>query len=268
MKHNLYIMTHKKTDIKYAKDRKLMLVGAVDKEKIDGYYYDYASDRENISAKNKNYCELTGLYYAFKNDECDILSLEHYRRIFVRTKFYFFKYPFYQTKHIEKIMKNYDIIMPKKTLFKNNILEEYSIGHYKDDMLKVGEIIKKDCPKYIDAFNEVMQGKYTYLLNMFIGKKYILDGYCEWLFNILFKLEKLIDITDRSAYQQRVFGFLSERLFTVYLCAHKEIKVYEATCQMIYKNPIYDNGYRIIGRIKRLFKKIFLRKKNSEEKKC
>ena len=57
-------------------------VGAAGKESIPGYTRDDSG--ENISAKNPHYCELTGLYWAWKNLPGDAIGLAHYRRHFAR----------------------------------------------------------------------------------------------------------------------------------------------------------------------------------------
>jgi len=253
MKMSLYVVTHKEIETRYFVDRKIMFVGANGKTVPSGYYTDFNENLDNISNKNKNYCELTGLYYMVQNDQSDIFSLEHYRRIFVKKRFYLFKYPIYNKKNIEKLMKEFDIILPYKSKFEKSILEEYAESHYKEDFEKIREIIKKDHSNYLDAFDKVMSGHETYLLNMFIGKSEIIKDYSNWLFDILFKLESMIDISDRDDYQKRVFGFLSERLFTVYILNHPEIKVKHSRVQMIYQNPIKDTLFRIKNKIQKLF---------------
>jgi hypothetical protein len=61
-------------------------VGAQGKEHITGFTPDNTGD--NISTKNPYYCELTGLYWAWKNLDADYIGLCHYRRYMI----YRFKY--------------------------------------------------------------------------------------------------------------------------------------------------------------------------------
>ena len=49
-----------------------------------GYTKDNTGD--NISSKNANYCELTGMYWAWKNLDADYIGLAHYRRHFSNGK--------------------------------------------------------------------------------------------------------------------------------------------------------------------------------------
>ncbi|UNT93779.1 DUF4422 domain-containing protein [Allobaculum sp. Allo2] len=54
-----------------------------------GEYLGYLRDntKDNIASKNKSWCELTGLYWIWKNDtESDWISISHYRRYFGKTK--------------------------------------------------------------------------------------------------------------------------------------------------------------------------------------
>ena len=63
---NIYIATHKKMKQFSLKNYSVLQVGAEGKESF-GYLRDDSGD--NISHKNPNYCELTGLYWIWKNDK-------------------------------------------------------------------------------------------------------------------------------------------------------------------------------------------------------
>ena len=60
-----------------------------------------------------------------------------------------------------------------------------------------------------------------HICNMFIMRKELLDEYCAWLFDILFEVEKRLDISSYSEYDRRVFGFLGERLLDVWVETNK-----------------------------------------------
>ena len=74
------IATHKKYDMPKDKLYLPLLVGADINKKDLGYTKD--NTKKNISKKNPYYCELTGLYWAYKNLKNDYIGPAHYRRHF------------------------------------------------------------------------------------------------------------------------------------------------------------------------------------------
>ena len=79
------------------------------------------------------------------------------------------------------------------------------------------QIISERYPEYIPAYDRWMARTYGHHFNMFVMKKPWFDAYCQWLFSILFELEKRLDIADYDEYNKRVFGFVSERLIDCWL---------------------------------------------------
>lgn len=195
-------------------------VGAEGKSLIPGYTPDNTGD--NISAKNPHYCELTGLYWAWKNLSCEYIGLCHYRRYFghqvhtddlEKKKTAIFSGPDY-----EKLLRQYDVILPvKRNYYIETVRSQYEHAHYKKDLDEVEAIIAEKYPQYSAAFTTVMNRRKLHILNMFAMKKTLFDQYCSWLFDILFTLESRIDISSYSSYEARIYGFLSERLFNVWL---------------------------------------------------
>ena len=127
----------------------------------------------------------------------------------------------------ENILKKYDIILPKKLFLDGlSVKEHYEKYHNIKDLETVRDIIKVSYKEDLIFFDKIMKKKYLYPYNMFVMNKKFLDEYCIWLFNILFELEKRIDISNYDDYQTRVYGFLSERLFNVWVLK-KNLKIYE-----------------------------------------
>lgn len=191
--------------------------------KIDlGYQGDNQGD--NISIKNTNYCELTGLYWAWKNLDCDVIGLSHYRRYFTSaSKFNVMSNKnnkidlILNKKDIEDVLKKNEIILPKRrNYYIETIYSHYKNAHHIKDLDETKKIIKEKYPDYIESFDKVINGKTLHLYNMFVMKKEDFDEYCKWLFDILFELEKRTDISEYDAYQSRIYGFISERLFNVW----------------------------------------------------
>lgn len=187
---------------------------------------------ENISAKNANYSELTGLYWAWKNIKCDYIGLCHYRRYFAGKNLHTNnaekkKAVILHRQDYEKLLREYDVILPvKRNYYIETVRSQYEHAHNKRDINEAEKIVTELYPEYSEAFAKVMGRTKLHILNMFVMNKALFDEYCSWLFSILFELEKRIDIANYNKYEARIFGFISERLFNVWL-EKQQLKVKE-----------------------------------------
>ena len=226
-------------------------VGAEGKSDL-GYTKDNTGD--NISVKNPNYCELTGLYWAWKNLDCEYIGLCHYRRYFAHRvngkNLEEKRNTIFTKKDYEELLQKYDVILPRKrNYYIETIRSHYEHAHHKKDLDEVEKIIAEKYPEYQAAFANVMNRTKLHILNMFVMKKVLFDQYCSWLFPIEFELEKRIEVSNYDSYNARVFGFLSERLFNVWLEKQK-LKVVEV--KVLNLEPI-NWGKKIIDFLKRKF---------------
>lgn len=177
---------------------------------------------ENISAKNANFCELTGLYWAWKNLRADYIGLCHYRRYFAHCGSAFRltakKNAILERLEYEKILSEVDCILPmKRHYFIETVRSQYEHAHYRGDLAMMEQIISVRHPDYQEAFQRVMSRRSLHIFSMFVMKWELYDDYCRFLFDVLFELEKKIDISHYNLYEARVFGFLSERLLDVWI---------------------------------------------------
>ncbi len=197
-----------------------MHVGVAGKEDI-GYSGDDTGD--NISYKNPYYCELTGLYWAYRNLKCDYIGLVHYRRYFAnRNLLARFGHRRLRAvadrKYIENILSKYDAILPKRRHYViEDIYDHYVHTHYPEPLDETRKIIIKNYPEYLDAFDRVMKRRSAHMYNMYIMKKNLSDRYCKWVFDILNELEPRVDISEYNAFQARVYGRISELLLNVWV---------------------------------------------------
>jgi len=222
----IYVITHKQFDDSILPDKMYQVLHVGDSNSSKSTYLRDDVDI-NISEKNKNYCELTGVYWIWKNiaDQGQIVGIVHYRRYFT-TPFKMFLYDYLNvmpkpisSDTIKNALKMHDAILPvkRKHLIRNN-WEFYASEHLEEDLVILRDTIKKIQPNYIDEYDRYMHMKSSYYANMMICKKTLFDRYCDWLFSIMDELEKRIDITKYAdEYQKRVYGFISERLLGVWI---------------------------------------------------
>ena len=191
---------------------------------------------ENISNKNPYFCELTGLYWAWKNLKgVDYVGLVHYRRYFTMSKKKYkteeekFKHVL-TTEEADKLLENNNIILPKlRKYYIENLYDHYAHTMYVEPLNLTDEIIKKDYPEYYEEFQKLHKRTSAHMFNMFIMDKQTFDNYCKWLFDILFELENRIDVSKYDSFHARFFGRISELLLDVWIntnnLKYEEVKV-------------------------------------------
>ncbi len=227
MNIKIIVATHKKYQIPKDSMYFPLHVGAQGKQPI-GLPGDNSG--ENISTKNPFWCELTGLYWAWKNLDYDYLGLVQYRRHFKGKNKSKDKIDNTITKQeLEELFKHTDIILPKKRYyFIETLYSHYAHTHYEKDLQNLKKVLNQKYPEYLNSFDIVMKRRYAHMFNMFVMKKEILDGYCKWLFDILFELEKRMKNKEYDQFHSRFYGRVSELLLDVYLntnnMSYKEVK--------------------------------------------
>jgi lipopolysaccharide biosynthesis glycosyltransferase len=185
---------------------------------------------ENISSRNASYCELTALYWAWKNDhDATHLGLLHYRRVLDlensnpdKTEIIVsrFETAEWAARNDAWLSANPDVdmIVPCKHVMGRTLAENYRRGHHPQDWDITRQIIAEQYPEDLTVFDDVSSQANIRLGNMFLMRRELLDSYCDWLFDILGRLENWdVDRSRYSAQQARYLGYVAERLLTVWV---------------------------------------------------
>lgn len=167
---------------------------------------------DNISEKNEQFCELTGLYWIWKHADEDIIGLEHYRRHFILSD-----------NWQEKMVNNdIDVILPTPLYVAPSLAQNYRDRHVSSDWEFMNEYIRGNYRDEYDGMMEFFENTNLYSpCNMFIMRRRALKDYCSWLFPIIFACAEHIGARENS-YQNRYPGFLAERLMTYFFEKNKD----------------------------------------------
>lgn len=209
---------------------------------------------DNISELNPQYCELTALYWAWKNlKDVDYVGLCHYRRFFEHK---------ITTENMDRIMNDCDIILsypdyrtlPLETKLAREVMAE--------DELIFMSTLRKLSPDYYQSAIDYLYGYKDIRFNMFFCRKELMDQYCEWLFRILFECRKIMKEPPYTNSRRRM-GYLGEFMLPIY-CFHNKLRIkYEHIVshfggQRIYegshlKSILVSSLFRLFGKKKRKF---------------
>lgn len=173
---------------------------------------------DNISCKNANYCELTILYWMWKNrliNEPDksgkYYGLFHYRR-----------YLDLRDNDLHRLgVGDIDVILPFPTIHEPDIGEHHARYIKESDWKVVLQVLIELAPEYYAAYERIFSQEYMYNYNIIIARASVLQGYCEWLFPILERVEEL-SVPKGNERADRYIGYIGENLLTLYFMCHKD----------------------------------------------
>lgn len=247
---------------------------------------------DNISEKRNSFCELTVQYWAWKNVKADYYGLCHYRRYLsfasqvyneeneernngcvsenYITKKVLEKHGINE-KTMRKIIEDNDVLVCKTIHSTTNNYDSMKMSkeyHNIEDMDIAIKIINKLYPEMKDVVQEYMSSYDVRLYNCFIMKKEIFNNYCEWLFTILFELEKSINMKFYGVQKYRTPGTIGERLFGIYCLYLKKSKTvklkevqlifFENTAKQKFLRPYFsENQITIVSNFNNNYVSIF-----------
>lgn len=166
---------------------------------------------ENISECNRQFCELTALYWIWKNARQNIVGLEHYRRHFIL-----------QNDWHQRMKENdIDVILPVPLYVAPSVAQNYRDRHIASDWDFMMDYLKRLYPEDYRGAAVFFETNLYSPCNMFIMKKEILNGFCTWLFPILFACVEHGGERE-DMYQNRYPGFLAERLMSFFFEKNRE----------------------------------------------
>lgn len=170
---------------------------------------------DNISIKNRNYCELTATYYAWKHSHVAYKGICHYRRIFDISD--------EQMKRLLGLEQEWDVILPYPSVYYPNIDKEHSRYVRESDWNAMLQALLETAPEYLEAYEKgIADGeRFFNNFNMLIAKAAVFDDYCKFLFAVLGRTEELTT-PKGSERADRFAGYLGENLTTIYFLKNRD----------------------------------------------
>lgn len=170
---------------------------------------------DNISIKNRNYCELTATYHAWKHSRADYKGICHYRRIFNISG--------EQMQILLGLGQEWDVILPYPTIHYPDISAQHARYVAEPDWNAMMEALQEVAPEYWEAYRESISAgeRYFHNFNMLIAKAAVFDDYCSFLFRVLERTEELATPKGWER-QDRFAGYMGENLTTIYFLKNRD----------------------------------------------
>lgn len=186
------------------------------------WFWDEKRVENNIDNLNPQLSEGTCLYWLWKNDNSDIVGLEHYRRYFAENG-----KPLTE-KRIKEILQTHDIILHRSDdIGATTFIASSCCNRIGGNMLPVAETVYRYFEYYwphkVKDLAQQYMSRYHWQGNMFIARKTIINDFCAWLFDFLFnKCGSLIN----TKMPPRTLGYMIELFLFPYWMNNNNLKIY------------------------------------------
>lgn len=156
---------------------------------------------DNISEKNKQYCEMTATYWVWKNTSSVWKGIEHYRR--------------HLLVNPEMINEDVDAILPLPYVCYPNTMAQFRRFVSEDVLQLLLQTLKDIHPAEYNEYYKILYGEYQYTYNLVCAKEKVFDDYCMWFFEITEYMEKMADSVPEIG-DTRALSYVAEVLTNLY----------------------------------------------------
>ncbi len=209
-------------EVKLRKYERFIYVGCdldIGRQLCEGYMDNIG---ENISDRNKQFCELTALYWAWKNSNDEYIGIQHYRRRFILGDDW-----------VRKLMKNdIEVVLPIPLSVLPSVAENFCERHDSQIWITALRTLRKMHPDDYQMACEYFDDELYSPCNMLIMHRKVLDEYCSWLFPMLFEIVKT-EGEKEDHYLNRYPGFIAERFLSFWCSKYVESK------RLVYADKVF-----------------------------
>ena len=161
----------------------------------------------NISDKNRMYCEMSAVYWIWKNTNHDWIGIEHYRRhLLVKP---------------EMLSDDVDAIMPLPYICYPHEMAQFLRFTTENVLNAMLKTLKELHPDEYEDYYKILYGKYQYTYDLVCARRYVFDNYCRWFFEITEHMEKMGDEVPELI-ETRAFSYVAEVLTNLYFMYHQK----------------------------------------------
>ena len=189
---------------------------------------------EHISGLNPRFAEMTVIYWAWRNYAAlgspDYVGFCHYRRFFdfsgqlPRPSMRVADMSPEQFEalsseaRIRAVVPLHDVCLKTPAPNPGTVLQQYAdCGLPLADLLTAFRLAGEKYPDFLPCTEAYARADRHHVCNMFIMRKDLFFSYAEWMFDILFAADALVDYSLHPPNDRRVAAYLAERLTGVYL---------------------------------------------------